>query len=522
MKTDRSRRLLERPVAFWAGAALITIGVLCHLPDFFMLGRDHMMAGMPMSPEMMVGMASVVLGSVLAVWSLMPPRAQLHGPLRSLSAQVVVPLDQATLSPTHWRLTAVLGVGLIVDTMKPATVGFVLPGLAQEYGIGPGEASALAFVALTGTTIGALLWGLAADRIGRRASILISALLFMGTSLCAFMPTFGGNMVMCFFMGASAGGLLPVVYTLMSESIPARHRSMFIVFQSGLGAAGGYLAASGSAALLEPHFGWRILWVLNLPTGGLLILLNHWIPESPRYLLARGRLDDARRAAARCGAVLTVQQPTETAVPTRAGRALVFRRAYLPQTALVLLYGLAWGLVNWGYITFLPTFMHGRGGTSRLLFTASLLSIPNSALAAYLYSRWSGRRSMALYLAITLTAMLALAIVPLGGGDALVLTLLTSLMVGASGMIALLASYSAEVYPTGLRATGSGLSAAATKVGGMIGPVAVGVLATGSRAIALLMSLPMTVALVATVRYGVEAAVEPLTESDPLAEEEAA
>jgi putative MFS transporter len=521
-RANPNGQLLERPVAFWAGALLITVGVLCHLPHFFMLEHDHMMAGMPMSPAMTVGMACVAAGCALAVWSLLPPWSQLGGPLRSLSTQVVVPLDEARLSPTHWRLSMVLGAGLIIDTMKPATLGFVLPGLAKEYGISLGEATALPFIALTGTTVGALLWGLAADRIGRRATILMSALLFMATSLCAFMPTFGGNMFMCFFMGASAGGLLPVVYTLMSESIPARHRSMFIVFQSGLGAAGGYLLASGAATLLEPHFGWRILWLLGLPTGGLLIVLNHWIPESPRYLLARGRPDDARRAAARSGAKLVAEQPAGVDTSAPAKRRLIFHRTYLRQTTLVLLYGLGWGLVNWGYITFLPTFMQGRGGTSGLLFTASVLSIPNAALAAYLYSRWSGKRSMVLYLSITLAAMLALAIVPLrGGGDMLLLTLLTSLMVGASGMVALLASYAAEVYPTALRATGSGLSAAATKAGGMVGPPVVGILASGSRAMAVLMSFPMVIALIVTVRFGVNTAVEPLTEEHVLSGKDA-
>ena len=69
----------------------------------------------------------------------------------------------------------------------------------------------------------------------------------------------------------------------------------------GLGAVGGYFAASGFSALLQPIFGWRILWLLNLPTGLSLVLLGAFIPESAKFLLARGRREEARRVMERFG-----------------------------------------------------------------------------------------------------------------------------------------------------------------------------------------------------------------------------
>ena len=69
----------------------------------------------------------------------------------------------------------------------------------------------------------------------------------------------------------------------------------------GLGAVGGYFAASGLSALLQPIFGWRILWLLNLPTGLMLVLLGGLIPESAKFLLARGRAEEARRVMQRFG-----------------------------------------------------------------------------------------------------------------------------------------------------------------------------------------------------------------------------
>ena len=100
---------------------------------------------------------------------------------------------------------------------------------------------------------------------------------------------------MCFMMGVAAGGMLPVTYALLAEMMPSKHRGWSLVLVGGLGAVGGYFAASGFSALLQPFFGWRILWILNLPTGLSLVLLGTFIPESAKFLLARGRREEARR-----------------------------------------------------------------------------------------------------------------------------------------------------------------------------------------------------------------------------------
>src|SRR5690606_29841302 len=97
-----------------------------------------------------------------------------------------------------------------------------------------------------------------------------------------------------FLMGASAGGLLPITFTLMAETVPAAHRGWLLVALGGIGTSAGYLVASGAAAILEPMFSWRILWLLGLPTGALIIFLNRWIPESPRFLSSVGLEHEAR------------------------------------------------------------------------------------------------------------------------------------------------------------------------------------------------------------------------------------
>src|SRR6202035_3314460 len=132
--------------------------------------------------------------------------------------------------------------------------------------------------------------------------ILLSGIMFVGTAICGAMPGFLGNLIMCFFMGLAAGGMLPITYALLAECIPSRHRGWAMVLLGGLGLVGGFFAASGCAALFEPYFGWRIMWFLNAPTGLLMILFSWMIPESPRFLLMRGRIKEARASAMRFAA----------------------------------------------------------------------------------------------------------------------------------------------------------------------------------------------------------------------------
>ena len=301
------------PVAFVLGVVLLAAGVMMHVPDFLsMKSMNYMMANMPMSPLMLSGMAAIVVGLALSTYGLVPSLAVLRGTSRPGSVRYYArAMDDGPLTATHWWLLFVLGVALVIDVMKPATLGFILPGLRAEYGISTREAAMLPFVALTGTTIGSLVWGVLADRLGRRASILLAAMFFLGTSICGFMPSFTWNLVMCFLMGLSAGGMLPIVYALMAETVPARMRGWLVILHGGLGTACGYLAASGIASLFEPVFGWRILWFFGLPTGLLIVVLNRWIPESPRFLLEHGQDDAARDVMRRFGVDLQRVEPTD-------------------------------------------------------------------------------------------------------------------------------------------------------------------------------------------------------------------
>ena len=209
--------------AFLLGVVAVTIGVLLHLPMFWM-GRDmgFRMAGMPMDGAMIAGMWMIVAGIGLAAYGLLPKG--LSRQIETSSQLAVSAPEDAPLSAAHWRLMGVLVVALVIDIMKPASLGFTIPGMIDEYGAPKATVSLVPFFALVGTVVGSVAWGAIADIYGRKASILLSAVMFVGTSVCGAMPSLAWTIGMCFMMGAAAGGMLPVTYALLAEMMPSKHR----------------------------------------------------------------------------------------------------------------------------------------------------------------------------------------------------------------------------------------------------------------------------------------------------------
>jgi putative MFS transporter len=467
----------HHPLAFWLGCGAITAGVLLHVPMFMHASHlGYRMAGMPMDAAMLTGMALIPVGLALAVYGLLPRRGGWRGPASPAPHFHVA--DGVPLNAAHWGLFAVMLAAVIVDVMKPATLGFVLPGMTSEYGITAQTSGTLALVALTGTTIGSVLWGIVADSSGRRAAIMLSALMFIGTAICGAMPAFGWNLAMCFLMGLSAGGLLPIAFTLMAECIPAVQRGWLLVALGGLGTAAGYLVASGAAALLEPVFSWRILWVMGLPTGLLLIFLNRFIPESPRFLADKGLNREARQVLARFSRLPETGQSLveiDVPVPPETGRfRQLRRRPYLGVTLGLVATGVSWGLVNFGFLLWLPTNLRAQGLAEQanvIIAQSTLLALPGVGLVIWLYQKWSSIRTLVLFVALTGATLLLFCFIE-GQGLMSVAALsfaIALMLVSASGVVAMLIPYAAEVYPVHLRGTGSGVVAASSKAGGILG-----------------------------------------------------
>ncbi|MGW2153304.1 MFS transporter [Nonomuraea sp. NPDC001699] len=526
---------LARPLYFWLGFLATVAGVVLHLP-MYLHGADmhYRLAGMPMDPPMAIGMALIVAGLAVTAYGLIPPGALTARPAAEVRVRA---LDDARMRPAHIGLIVVMSVAVIIDAMKPITLGFVAPGMAKEYGLksalnpaGELPVALLPLAGLTGTVLGSLLWGWMGDKIGRKPSILFAGVLFIGTAICGVMPDFEWNLAMCVAMGLGAGGMLPITFSLLAETIPPRHKGWVMVLIGG-NLAVAYLAASWLSASLAPTFSWRVLWLVGLPTGVFLILLNRFIPESPRFLLAHGRDAEARAVLARYGAAATTEEAAQevTADVERVedehagGYSRLFRRPFTGLTVAVVVLGLSIGLVTYGFQLWIPSNLQKLGldqqTADRALRDSTLLGLPLIFISAAMYGLWSAKKTI-----VTLSALVGAALAVLAfSGETLahdrtwLYLLLAGPIVGTATIGAVLAAYSSEIYPTRVRSRGSGLSAGMGKAGGV---AVTAVLVAGAAApsigtTALLGAVPLVLAVVAVLAFGVEpskgAAGEPAT-----------
>jgi putative MFS transporter len=390
--------------------------------------------------------------------------------------------------------------------------------MVDEYGVARKTASLVPFFALVGTVTGSVLWGIFADIYGRKASILLSAVVFVGTSICGAMPSLAWNIGMCFLMGAGAGGMLPVTYALLAETMPTRHRGWALVLVGGLGAVGGYFVASGCAAWLVPYWSWRILWLINLPTGLLLIFMGALIPESAKFLLSRGRRAEAERVMARFGTRSYELKPTEVDdaamldhpfdhdPPARGPR---WDARLIGRTVALSVAAIAWGLVNFGLLLWLPIDLVEQGYSmalsSKLLAESALIAFPTVFLCAYLYARWSTLRLLAASIGVTLAGLLWVLLLETGAGGSSPVLPVALLIVGSNALLAVLLPYTSESFPVRVRGRATGWVAACTKAGGVAAQaLSITALVPSLGSASLLIMAPFAVSLALIGVYGTE------------------
>ena len=511
--------------AFWAGLTAVVAGVALHLPMYVMgKGMGYKLAGMPMTTAMQIGMAAIVAGLFACLYGLYPPAAARVA--RAASRIRVSALDDAPITRAHIALMLTMTIAVTIDIMKPTALSFVLPGMTAEYGLkgplNPAGHIPVAYVPLSGiigTVLGSFLWGWLGDRIGRRASILYAGIGFIGTSICGAMPSYAWNLVMCFLMGIAVGGMLPICYALLAETIPARHRSWLMIL-IGADIAGAYILTSWLAVALVPTYSWRILWLIGLPTGVVFILLNRWIPESPRFLLANGRDEEARAVMHRFGATVVNQAESDVDVEANVASSWgqLASKEFFWLSAVIGCLALGSGLVLFGFNLWIPSNLRKLGYTDAdaILRNSALMGFPLNFLVAWMYGFWSSKKTIIAISALTAAALFGFVL----AGDAIVQNraLLYALLVvpiwGISSVVAVLSVYSAEVYPTRIRSRGTGFAAGASKAGGVaiISLVALGLAAPSIATVALIGAVPVTVAVVLVAVFGVETRKRPLEE----------
>ena len=261
----------------------------------------------------------------------------------------------------------------------------------------------------------------------------------------------------------------------------------------GGGVAGcGYILTSWLASALTPHYSWRILWLIGLPTGVLFIALNHWIPESPRFLIAAGRRDEAEKIMNHFGAAIVTGEEDQATEEQRAGGSWrqLFGGPFTGPSIAVVVLAVGAGLVTYGFQLWIPTNLEHLGFTTvnsdYIVRNAALIGLPFSLVATVLYGFWSSKKTVVASFGLLALALIGFAIAgnSLARNHAVLTALLAIPLVGTSLVAAIVTVHASEVYPTQVRSRGTGLAAGATKAGGVL-IIALVVAATTTPSIAM-------------------------------------
>ncbi len=206
-------------------------------------------------------------------------------------------IDSRPLTGHQRSIIALAIVANISEFFDMFLIGFAVVQLQKEWSLGGFETGVILACSGLGTVLGAVLWGWAADRMGRRRTFFWCVLLFTVFTLASVFTPTGWWMMLALLrvlVGVGVGGLNIVSIPYVQEFVPTRQRGLL----AGLGSVFiplGLFLGSLSQRLL--HDNWRGLIAL----GAVPILLLVWIrivPESPRFLLSHGREREARESIA--------------------------------------------------------------------------------------------------------------------------------------------------------------------------------------------------------------------------------
>lgn len=415
-------------------------------------------------------------------------------------------LDDLPFTTEHRRLLVGSGVGWALDAMDVGLVSFILAQLAVTWSATPGELSWIASAGFVGMAIGAGLGGLLADRIGRRSVFAITLLVYgVATGISALAWSVGVLLVLRFVVGLGLGAELPVASTLVSEFAPPRIRGRVIVLLEAFWAVGWTVAAViGFFVVPAGDNGWRWALALGAIPALYAAVVRMGLPESVRFLEARGRHEEAERTVRRFERARPLGRPepvpalrpagpdgpapsgvartapaaapglVSAAGTAPGGVAALWSAALRRRTAALWLVWFAVNFAYYGAFIWLPTLLVADGFSLVRSFGYTLIitlaQLPGYAAAALLVEVWGRRATLATFLAGSAAAAAVFAgasSVPmvLAGG-----CLLSFFNLGAWGA---LYAATAECYPTALRATGSGWAAGIGRIASVLAPLAV-------------------------------------------------
>ncbi len=396
-------------------------------------------------------------------------------------------LEKMPVGSFHYKLLLVTGLGWLFDSMDTGLISFVLPVLAKEWGLTPDQMGWIGSVGLVGMALGAVISGTVADRIGRKKVFTITVLMYaIATGMCALAWNYEALLFFRFLVGFGLGGELPVAATLMSEYAPTKLRGRFIVLLESFWGLG-WLAAACIAYLLIPEFGWKMAFLIGSLPALYVFLIRLHMPESVRYLISQKKLDEAKEIILSLEKKLHVDsQPfTNELSPAEqgsveadnAGPGALWSGKYIKRTIML---WLAWfGIVfsYYGIFMWLPSIVFKQGfavvKTFEYVLIMTLAQLPGYYCAAWLVDVIGRKYTLSIFLLMSGVASYFFG--NAGSSETLLIwgATMSFFNLGAWGVIY---TYTPELYPTSMRALGSGWAAGFGRIGGMIAPALVGIM----------------------------------------------
>ncbi|KAM0231640.1 hypothetical protein ACHAP5_011009 [Fusarium lateritium] len=416
------------------------------------------------------------------------------------------------MGPFQWKIFLTTGFGWFIDQLWMQAVTNIQPPVRHEFGVD--RIAFLSVAKYAGLLVGASIWPMTADFIGRRLAFNVTLLITAVAGLVgAGMPTFPAVATLCAFVGFGSGGNQPVDSAIFLEYIPATHQNILVV-QSGFWSLGQVIAnmvawpfianfscdseATPEECDFESNLGWRyVFWSLGVLTVILFVVRFCFkIYETPKYLLGRGRdekvVEVVHKIAARDGKsswlslehfhaidarladddtpptndnMTVVRKSLEKFTPSKF-KALFSTPRMALSTSLILFLWMAIGLAFPLYNVFLPMYLQTRGvqtgspslnTTYRNLTIQALCGLPASFFGGLTVNlRGIGRKGTGC--AVCLCTSLFLFLFTQAKTQAAVLGFSCGVAFFQNLTLGLLYAYTPELFPAPIRGTGNGLA----------------------------------------------------------------
>lgn len=392
-------------------------------------------------------------------------------------------LEALPLGRFHYELLLVTGLGWLFDSMDTGLIAFILPVLAKEWGLAPGQMGLIGSIGLIGIALGAVVSGTIADRIGRKKVFTITVLLYsIASAFCALSWNYQSLLVFRFLVGFGLGGELPVAATLVSEYAPSRVRGRFIVLLESFWGLG-WIAAACIAYFFIPLYGWRMAFLIGALPALYVCLIRMHMPESVRYLLAHGRVGEARQIVVSLERQLHVpvapfvSEKETVPVVAKASFRELWKKPFASRTIMLWLVWFGINFSYYGIFMWLPSLVFQQGftvvKTFEYVLIMTLAQLPGYYCAAWLVDKIGRKYTLSAFLLFSGVASYFFGHASTAAALMMWGSVMSFFNLGAWGV---LYTYTPEQYPTAIRALGSGWAAGFGRFGGMAAPMMVGAL----------------------------------------------